>query len=267
MAAKRGNDNVQAAKAPYAEVIRKYRLRQGVEAKSLSLSLGFSANAVTNWERGFSRPDIDTIPRLCEALRIPVRELLGMDAEDEISGPELTHMTAYRSLSADRRRIVDQLTESMYRQQEDARLESIRAAFRPCILYEEAAAAGIGSPMDGISDSTTVYVRVSPVLERTDFLIRVNGESMEPDYPDGSIVCVQRTEELREGETGIFVLNGESYLKQYTRHGLHSLNPDYADIPVYEGNDCKTVGRVIGVLSDRDYPSQKEMNSIAEAFS
>lgn len=250
----------------YSEVIRTYRLRAGVEAKALSLKLGFSANAVTNWERGVSRPDIDTVPALCRALRIPAHELLGLPPENTLRGREGRHLALYRSLSEDRRGIVDQLTESLYRQQTDAERQRLRTAFRPCVLYEEAAAAGTGAPMSGASDSETVYVRVHPVSSRADFMIRVNGESMQPDYPDGCIVYVQRTEALRTGEIGIFVVNGESYCKQLGRHGLHSLNPAYPDIAITDGSDCRTVGRVIGIAGDNDFPAADEMNAVADAF-
>ena len=249
-----------------AEVIRRYRQKAGLEAKALSLRLGFSACAVTNWERGVSRPDLDTIPRLCEALRMPVHELLGMPAENCLRGPERAHLDAYRSLSPDRRLIVDQLTESLCGQQQAARREHLRAAYRPCILYTEAAAAGVGTPMDGASDYDTVYVRRGPAAEKADFLIRVNGESMEPVYPDGCTVYVEETEALRPNETGVFVLNGESYIKQYGPNGLHSFNPEYPDIRVDEDSDCRIIGRVLGIVGEGDLPSGSELRDIEQAY-
>ena len=53
------------------------------------------------------------------------------------------------------------------------------------------------------------------VPDKADFGIRVTGDSMEPVYHDGQIVWVQQCETLAVGEVGIFVLDGEGYLKVY----------------------------------------------------
>jgi len=46
-----------------------------------------------------------------------------------------------------------------------------------------------------------------------DFGVRVNRDSMEPVYHDGQIVWVEKTVALQPGEAGIFICNGEGYLK------------------------------------------------------
>ena len=48
-----------------------------------------------------------------------------------------------------------------------------------------------------------------------DFGVRVSGNSMEPVYHDGQIVWVERCETLSIGQVGVFVYDGEGYLKSY----------------------------------------------------
>lgn len=52
------------------------------------------------------------------------------------------------------------------------------------------------------------------VPEGAEFGIRVRGDSMLPRFQDGQTVWVQRCAQLREGEIGVFVLDGEAYIKQ-----------------------------------------------------
>ena len=78
--------------------------------------------------------------------------------------------------------------------------------------------------------------------------VRVNGRSMEPAYRDGDIVFVERTEAVHEGETGIFFLNGDGYIKRLGHGELLSLNPEYGPIPLAEFDDFRCQGRVLGKL-------------------
>ena len=54
------------------------------------------------------------------------------------------------------------------------------------------------------------------VPEDTDFGIRVTGDSMLPRYVPGQIVFVEQCKELFDGEIGVFIYDGNAYIKQYT---------------------------------------------------
>lgn len=64
------------------------------------------------------------------------------------------------------------------------------------------------------------------VPDKAEFGIRVTGDSMEPVYHDGQIVWVQQCEALAVGEVGIFVHNGEGYLKVYGEQEPDDNNKD-----------------------------------------
>ena len=76
------------------------------------------------------------------------------------------------------------------------------------------ASAGTGVFLDEENFETVSFPEAS-VPERADFGVRVSGDSMEPVYRDGQIVWVQRCSRLRPGEVGVFLYDGEGYLKVY----------------------------------------------------
>ena len=55
----------------------------------------------------------------------------------------------------------------------------------------------------------------STVPDGADFGVRVSGDSMEPVYHDGQIVWVKQCDRVNIGEVGIFVYDGEGYIKVY----------------------------------------------------
>ena len=59
--------------------IRSHRERLGLDQKTLAQLTGVSANAVSNWENGRSRPDVHLLPAICRALRITLDEPFALD--------------------------------------------------------------------------------------------------------------------------------------------------------------------------------------------
>ena len=49
------------------ERIRFFREKSGLEQKALAKQIGVSSNAVSNWENGRGRPDINLLPDICAA--------------------------------------------------------------------------------------------------------------------------------------------------------------------------------------------------------
>lgn len=84
--------------------------------------------------------------------------------------------------------------------------------------------------------------------------IIVNGKSMEPTICDKSTVFFKEEEEVRDGDIGIFILEGEGFIKRIYRNEnsviLESDNRGYPPILVHEYSDFKICGKVVKVLSD-----------------
>ena len=60
--------------------IAKCRKERGMTQMELANQMGISFQAVSNWERGSSMPDISKLPELAEILGVSIDQLLGEEA-------------------------------------------------------------------------------------------------------------------------------------------------------------------------------------------
>ena len=72
---------------------------------------------------------------------------------------------------------------------------------------------------------------------------------MEPAYKDGDLIWIEQTDTLFDGETGIFYLDGNAYVKKFRSNKkgayLVSQNKKYAPMPITENSSFKIFGRVL----------------------
>ena len=248
------------------QVIRRYRTAAGMDQATLAARLGYTKTAIGNWELGLTRPDIDNVPKLCRELRIPVTELLDMPAETALPIEDQDFLAAYHQLSRFDRRTIRQIMDRLLFQQDSKEKARLRRAYTPLYQYEEAAAAGIAAPMLDDAGSATVYALQANVPYGTDSIIRVNGRSMEPSFRDGSYVYVDSTAGVQYGQIGIFVVNGEAFIKEYQPDGLHSHNTRYKTIYTGEGVEVRCCGRVTGAVAEGDVATGALVERIEAAF-
>ena len=69
--------------------IREYRKRRGLTQQQLADIVGVSNVSLSNYERGAQMPDILTLTKIANALRISVDTLLGLNhQEEDIAAPQ-----------------------------------------------------------------------------------------------------------------------------------------------------------------------------------
>lgn len=244
--------------------IRHYREKLGIEQKALATMVGVTANAVSNWERGRARPDVNLLPNICEALQITLYQLYDLDdPSGSYSAAEERFMDDYRQLTSGNRYAVSVLTQALLKVQQ---AESSRA-IRKLTLFERPLAAGVGDPNEFEDSGVPIYVYDDSLTQRADCVFIVNGDSMEPDYPDGCRVLVERISdsgELAPGDIGAFMIDNETYIKEYQPDGLHSRNPSYPVMSFSEFEHVYLIGRVIGVLSKSDVAQPSDVEKYIE---
>ncbi len=76
---------------------------------------------------------------------------------------------------------------------------------------------------------------------------------MMPHFKDGDVVLVQSQPDVNIGEIGIFIIDGNGYIKERGERCLISINPEYDDIYFEEGQDIRCKGLVIGTLEEDDF--------------
>ncbi len=116
------------------------------------------------------------------------------------------------------------------------------------------------------SDQQRVFLKNSKEVRHTDVVITVSGNSMFPTFCDGDELMVEYTSQIKDGEIGIFVVNGEGYVKEYRQDGLHSHNPQYKTIHPTQDDDFRCIGRVLGKITEDMYPKARELDVLTEIY-
>lgn len=241
----------------FGGVIRRYRREKGLNQPELAESLGVTANAVSNWEAGRTRPDLAMVPRLCDLLGISVSVFFGRSGSSELPLQELTLLNDFRRLDPDHRRYAARAVRAFVEQQEEDFREYCRDTFIAIQANEATASAGYGA-MLGDGETSTVYVRRSAETLAADEIIRVSGNSMFPTFRDGDQLLIRRASSVRPGEIGVFIVGGEGFVKEYHPDGLHSHNKAYKTMRFSEFTDVHCYGKVLGTLEGSDFASARE---------
>lgn len=240
------------------ERVRYFRMLRKIEQKELARQLNITPNSVSNWECGRSRPDVSLLPELCRVLEITPFELMGMKDPAVCSKHEQLHLDKYRKLAMRDRYLVDSMMDSMLVMKEAGNAPKlIRLPY-----FEKPLAAGIGDPTEFEGLSEEIYLYETDEYRRADYVFRVNGDSMEPDYRNGDLVLVERVPSglsLQEGEIGAFIVGNEMYIKEYRADGLHSLNRKYDVLKFDADQAVYLIGKVLTVLEPDAIASQSDV--------
>ena len=242
--------------ARLAELRRSRGMTQGQLAAALApFGVRVQTAAVSKWEKGDSVPSAYQLFALCHALDFSAwADAFGDPSflPDPTLNPEGQALLAeFRSWLESRRR---------YRvlPAHPAPLVEMDVSLIP-------ASAGFGEALDN-NEFERVSFPSASVPEGADFAVRVHGDSMEPVLSDGQYAWIRKCAGLRPGEVGLFILDGEGYIKVYSEQDpapadrdaftdssgiLHpqpilvSCNGNYAPKPVPAESEFRIVGRVL----------------------
>ena len=252
-------------KARYGELIRSCRKKEDLTQADLANKLGIPKTYVGHWEAGRSRPDLNLIPGLCNALGISLSYFFDApESEDALTDKERHFMEGYRKVDTRDRMILDSTLETMITLKEEALWDYCRKNFFVIDHNYQTAAAGSGTILEDETETYQMLIRVNQNARRAEEIVAVSGSSMEPMFHHGQDVYVEHTPDLEIGEIGLFIVNGNGYIKQLQDGYLHSLNPEYDDIQLDESDTTRIVGRVLGAVNKNDYPNDDELKILQE---
>lgn len=241
------------------ERIRYYRELLRIEQKELASRIGVTPNAVTNWEKGYTKPNVNILPDICKALHITLYQIYGMeDPTIRLTASEGSLIEDYRLLSPGHQMAIRNMTQTLLEVQDADRCPDILKL----LFFEHQLAAGIGDPLEFEDTGIPIFVYANDFTRRADWVFTVNGDSMEPDYPDGCMVLVKRLgldDTMLPGEVGAFMLDNETYIKEYQEDGLHSCNPEYPVMRFTEYESVYLIGHVVGILSRNDVAKEADV--------
>ena len=179
------------------------------------------------------------------------RELIALVAKKEAERTESTSATASEPTSGKIIKLPGPEDMPRERGQEVAYTgHSAVPLKRRIMLYEMPVSAGCGTFLDDDS-YTEITIPDTAKSSEADFALRISGNSMEPRYKNGDYLLIKSTDNIEVGEIGVFVLDGEGYVKVYGGDRLISLNPAYSPIPLKDFTNVRCVGVVAGKLKKR----------------
>lgn len=233
----------------FGQRLKKARTEQNLTQKQLSEMLSVKHNSISNWENDINKPDPDSIELLCGILEITPNYLLSY-APDDFSPAEKLVIKKYRELDEHGKKIVDFMLQEEWergtfsKKQDD--VEVNRPPHRFINYYYRLASAGTGQIVFDMPPTKTIEIPDTKEYKCANYALGVNGSSMEPTYMDGDTLLVEMAETIGVGEIGIFLVDGECYVKELGIGKLISLNPKNVNIPLSENSKC--MGKVIGKL-------------------
>ncbi|AML47543.1 XRE family transcriptional regulator [Streptococcus suis] len=243
--------------------IKDLRKSKKLTQKQLSELTGYKQNTISNHENGNRQLDENDIRVYAKALDVSPQTLF------DKTNPRLSTIpsTTPKTVSDDVLRLDKDLHSNNHKSwirygnalldkqntvtDSKNTVNELQATYHTYNYYDQPASAGTGQYLNDVKVETIEL----PIEVDADFVVPIYGDSMEPEYHSGDYVFVKLSVDLSDGDIGVFAYNGDAYIKQLriTDQGayLHSLNPDYDNIPITADTDFRTIGEVVGVYRER----------------
>ena len=163
-----------------------------------------TASAIQKWENGSNTPNPYQLVAIAQALDMDCDLSLFMSTgpAPDLNEEGMRKVADYKA---------DLIASGRYKP-ENRSCRIIQFVEMP--VSNLSVSAGTGAFLDEGSFEM-VRFPASTVPDGADFGVRVSGDSMEPVYHDGQIVWVKQCDRVNIGEVGIFIYDGEGYIKVY----------------------------------------------------
>lgn len=242
----------------FSKKLKDMRLKAGYNQKEVYEHFGIPQSTFSSWEVGKSEPPGDMLFKLCEFYKCDMIKDLSTDENDNVTYAEWKMIEKYRIISEyspDGASVVDTVLDREYSIAEKLKEQSAQiqkmdmevaeeiVPTRLWAYYGKIAAAGTSVEFSDMIAGTKEYP-VTEMNQNADYVIGVNGDSMEPEYFDGDIVFVEKATHVNIGDVGIFQKDNNIYIKKAGEDGLVSLKAGYPIITSEDG--IRVWGKVLG---------------------
>jgi hypothetical protein len=241
--------------------IKEYRKINNWTQTDLAEKIGIGKTTIGNYEKGYRSPKKDTMFDIANVFGVSIDDLFPPihKADTPTASPDLLTQQITDTvvqLTPDNKKIVLRTSEELLERQNEEETKTNEVSEKVVQLYgydyyDHAASAGTGQYLNDVRVERIEL----PVDIDADFVIPIKGDSMEPDYHDGDLVFIQTSVDLNDGVIGVFNYNGEAYIKQLVidedQAYLHSLNPEYKDMPITPETDFRIIGEVVNLYREK----------------
>ena len=217
------------------EKLKARRKELKMTQKDIADQLGISYQAYSAWERGVKEPSKEKVKRLEQILKVPK----GYFTEIEI-------VRLYNTLSNKGKNQVVEYARDLVQKEKTQQAISVSKNLYEYHVYEKMS-AGIGASVYDDRNYDIVYFNEELAH---DFASWVSGDSMEPQYHNGSVALIRETGFDYDGAVYAVVCNNQTYIKRVYREekGLRlvSINPKYKDIFISYDKYPRVIGIIVG---------------------
>lgn len=232
--------------------ISEIRKSKKMKIETLSQKSGVPISTLKKILSGATKgPQIDTIKAIARALECTLEDFDDNSNLKNYSAVEKKLIADYRKLDDHSKEVVQvvirkELERNIPSEPNYDNIIPIKIYQVP--YYDMPVSAGTGNPLDEEYPEKVDLTEQPP--KGTDFIVRVSGDSMEPTYHDGDKLFVKEQPSIEIGEIGIFVVDGNAYVKELGVDRLISHNEKYSDIIIneYIRNEC--CGKVLGICEE-----------------
>ena len=218
-------------------ILKEKRLEKNMTLEQVGNLIGVGKSTVRKWENGMiENMGRDKIILLSRALNISPLDILEMNTDDEKEDIK----DIYLRLNKDNQAIVYDFAKSKLDEQNT--ISDNVVPFPTTLNLDAVVSAGTGEWQDGTLKEEVEYDGQIPTH---DYVVRVNGDSMQPLFEDNQIIFIRKTHDVRDGQIIVCTLNNETYVKKIMGNRLVSLNKKYDDIQINEYDDFSVVGVVV----------------------
>lgn len=227
---------------------------RNLKRSDLSRGSGLSYTTIDGlYKKGFDNMKLQTLKAIADYFEVSIDYLVNDDFV-EIEGADSDEqrlLAKYRELDDMGRRAVNTELNSHYDRVMRVRERLLDGEYIDIPYYDDKAAAGAGYQLNDGGYSLMKVLRTR-ITDRADFIVTVSGSSMEPEFYDGDNVLVHAQPDVYEGEIGIFVVNGNGYIKKKGKDRLISVNRKYKDIFVNDYDEFYCAGKIVGKLENEE---------------
>ncbi|MGX7390923.1 helix-turn-helix domain-containing protein [Dolosigranulum pigrum] len=232
--------------------LKSLRKNKGLEQQEVAKLMGYKSDTtISKWENGKNLPNGGKLAKLASIFNTSTDYILHGEAIQSSNSEPI--LDIYNELTPPRQQKVYHYAEEQ--------LDEQRVEESGVVYHIDDYKAKVEEDLYGkVSAGSGYYVYDNPVEtveiprhiipdKPYDIMLEVAGDSMEPLFRDGEYIFVKKSPDIRSGSFGVFIINGESYVKKVyvdaTSMRLVSLNKAYNDIIVTENDDIITIGKVV----------------------
>lgn len=231
--------------------------KNNTNPNELAKQVGVSAQTIYSIiKRDSKKADIEVLLKIADILGVTVEyfvddsKIYTTNINSGFSSLDLDFLEKYHTLDLHGKDMVNTVlnkeTERIQKMEKES--SSSVTPMRVMAYYQRMASAGSGEYLFDDIPTNLIEVEDTLLSKKADFVLGVNGHSMEPTYCHGDKVLVRKTSEIPVGSIGVFIREGECYIKELGKNKLISHNEDketYPDIFI-DDRRIDVVGEVLG---------------------